>query len=71
MGNDVNATDFQKKTPLHIACINNDEECVKKLLLQLADPFKKFKDKKPEEITTNNNIKYFIVRAKIVIFTND
>ena len=66
-GNRVDVIDCIGRTPLHIACINNDEECVKKLLYEIADPFKYLKEKKPQELTKNNNIKYYINRAKLVL----
>ena len=66
MGNHIDSEDCQGKTAFHVACLNNNENCVMKLLLEMANPFNKFRDKRPLDITTNNNIKCYINRAKLV-----
>lgn len=56
-----NIYDKNLRTPLYIASLNNQKKCVELLLDKGGDPFLADKDgKKPEDVTTNTDIKILL-----------
>ena len=56
-----NIYDKNLRTPLYIAALNNQKKCVELLLDKGGDPFLCDKDgKKPEDVTTNTDIKILL-----------
>ena len=63
---DINISDLDLNTPLHIACKNNYLKVVSMLIASNADLFAKNSDnKKPIDLTTNNNIKKILIKSMI------
>jgi len=57
----LNIYDKNLRTPLYIAALNNQKKCVEMLLEKGGNPFLPDKDgKKPEEVTTNTDIKILL-----------
>jgi len=66
-GANVNSEDISGRTALHIAAFANHLECVKILLYELADPFKRNKDGKLAfDLTNDYKCKFYLSRARIV-----
>ena len=57
----INIYDKDLRTPLYIAALNNQKRCVELLLEKGGNPFFADKDgKKPEDVTTNTDIKILL-----------
>jgi ankyrin repeat protein len=68
-GSKIDAEDYSGRTALHIASESNNLESVRILLFELATPFKEnHEGKMPVDLTTNRIIKFYLERAKNVIF---
>ena len=56
-----NVYDKNMRTPLYIAALNNQKKCVELLLDRGGNPYLTDKDgKKPEDVTTNTDIKILL-----------
>ena len=56
-----NIFDKNLRTPLYLAAMNNQKRCVELLLSKGGNPFLSDKDgKKPEDVTTNTDIKILL-----------
>lgn len=66
-GANIDTQDICGRTPLHIAVENNYVECVKVLLYELADPFKKNKmNEMAIDICQDRTINYYLSYARAV-----
>ena len=66
-----NIYDKKMRTPLYLAAMNNQKRCVELLLNRGGDPFLCDKDgKKPEDVTTNTDIKILLQTTSEKPFTD-
>jgi hypothetical protein len=64
----IDEEDISGRTALHVAALKNNRESVKMLLVDMADPFKKtHQNKLAIDLTTDNIIKFYLDRARLVI----
>ena len=66
-----NIYDKKMRTPLYLAAMNNQKRCVELLLNRGGNPFLSDKDgKKPEDVTTNTDIKILLQTTSEKPFTD-
>ena len=66
-----NIYDKKMRTPLYLAAMNNQKRCVELLLNKGGNPFLSDKDgKKPEDVTTNTDIKILLQTTSEKPFTD-
>lgn len=60
-GVNVDVDDYCKRTPLHIAVMFNNSDCIKKLLLEFANPTKKTQENKTAKELANEEQIYIMI----------